>query len=68
MKNPVRGNCGAVRFPSGYVLPLLWSEQTLQTKLARGRLVQYRQAVYLRQELSQLESSVRSIYEGGLLA
>lgn len=68
VKNPVRGNCGAVRFPSGYVLPLLWSEQTLQTKLARGRLVQYRQAVYLRQELSQLESSVRSIYEGGLLA
>ena len=45
-----------------------YGQQTLQTKLARGRLVQYRQAVYLRQELSQLESRVRSIYEGGLLA
>ena len=68
VKNPAEGRYGAIRFPSGYVLSLLWSEQTLREKLARGRLVQYRQAMYLRRELSQLESSVQSIYEAGLLA
>ena len=66
--NPVEGRYGAVRFQSGYVLPLLWSERTLQEKLGRGRQVQFQQAAYLRRELDRLESRVQSIYEGGLLA
>ena len=68
MKNPEEGRYGAVRFASGYVLPLLWSERTLQDKLGRGRQLQFQQAAYLRQELNQLEARVQSIYEGGLLA
>ena len=68
VENPVEGRYGAVRFPSGYVLPLLWSERTLQEKLGRGRQLQFQQAAYLRRELDRLESRVQSIYEGGLLA
>ena len=66
--NPVEKRYGAVRFASGYVLPLLWSERTLQEKLVRGRQLQFQQAAYLRRELDRLESRARSIYEGGLLA
>ena len=66
--NPVEGRYGAVRFASGYVLPLLWSERTLQDKLIRGRQLQFQQAAYLRRELDRLDSRAQSIYEGGLLA
>ena len=66
--SPDAPHYGAVRFASGYVLPLLWTVQTLQEKLGKGQRLQYQQAVYVRRELKRMESTALSIYEGGMRA